>query len=204
MDSLRFKINKYVEHRTRIDKDLFSSFEMRNDCLRELEKFNPRTEEEKEMKLRYIRKFQVALVENRTAGNVKFYTTQLLAKEEEKERGLSETQRKMNDMIKDLRKLTTENVEKVIEKKANISKKDPENRDDRFQAPAKARHTRFDEIGESSNDHKRSKVENQEHGHGSNQHGRDGRSNHRKSYDGNYEIDYRFKNVGPKRAWTMK
>lgn len=74
MDPLRSKINKYVDHRTQLDKDMFRSFEMRNDCLRELEKFTPRTKEEKETKLRYIRKFQVALVENRTAGNIKFYT----------------------------------------------------------------------------------------------------------------------------------
>ena len=47
---------------------MFRSFEMRNDCIRELEKFTPQNDVEKEAKLRYIRKLQIALVENRTAG----------------------------------------------------------------------------------------------------------------------------------------
>lgn len=43
------------------------------------------------------------MVEARNAGNYKFYTPQLLAKEEQQNRGFAEMQRKLVDMTKDVR-----------------------------------------------------------------------------------------------------
>jgi hypothetical protein len=218
MDYLKSQINKYVDHRTRLDKDLFSSFEMRNECLRELEKFTPRNEDETDTKMRYIRKFQVALVENRSAGNVKFYTTQLLAKEEEKERGLSDTQRKLNEMIKEMRKQAPEmkkegteqkKKEGTEQKKKEVTeqKKEGNNNETVSSSMAKSsplgRHTRWDDRGEHKSDQKRQKAEQDydqdvKHGYGSNQNNHDngGNDGYKNRNPGNYRRGqhHRFNN----------
>lgn len=120
----------------------------------------------------------------------------------------------MNDMVKDLRKMDLEKEEKeklpekVPEKQAK--NKDIGNRDDRFPPPT-GRHKRWDQKGEDANDPKRSKVNEQEYGHGSNQqHGdginqqqaRDKWKNYRNAPGGNYEKDYRFNYIRPK-TWSM-
>lgn len=63
MDSLREKIDSYVEYRLRVDRIVLKAVEMKHSCFQELDKFVPRTSSEKEKKLELIRRLQISLVE---------------------------------------------------------------------------------------------------------------------------------------------
>lgn len=148
MESARKLVHELAKQRQELDRDMLRIMTMKQKCFEALEQFHPRNSYEKSQKIEFIRLLQISLVEMRNAGNVKFYTTQLLAREEEKVRGLSEMQKKLNDMGKDLRsntenqQATTSDRRSGAERSTNRHSQWSDHDDDRYNRSSKDIHVK--------------------------------------------------------------